>query len=130
MKDGLHVFWLYKYGQPRIEHGKQVIPKQPVTCVASKLEGNVVKYALATHNPHDKFNRATGRQKAIGRLMATSDKHKPEHKARQIVLVEGRDPKLEVLQSILDDTHTGPLTKMVARDAITTIQQQAPRATA
>lgn len=100
MKDGMHVFWLRDRN------------RKPVTCVATQLEGRTLKYALATHNPHDKFNRATGRQKAVGRLSAI--KNPPV----TIVLPDDADPKETVLRSIITDQHNGPLTHNVAREAI------------
>lgn len=63
MKDGTHVFWLRDKW------------RRPVSLVAVNKEGNTIKYAVATHNPKDKFNRATGHNKALGRL--ASLKHAP-----------------------------------------------------
>lgn len=84
MKDGLHTFWL------RNEQ------KHPVTFVAALKEGNVVKYAMATHNPLDKFNRTTARNKAIGRLSAIK---KPP---KSFELPEGEDPKKFLLRQIME----------------------------
>jgi hypothetical protein len=82
MKDGIHVFWL------RDER------KHPVTFVALKKDGNVVKYAIATRNPKDKFNRKVGLNKAMGRLCAVKTP------AASFTLVEGDDPKKAVLMEI------------------------------
>ena len=43
--------------------------KHPVACVASRQVGDVVLFALSTRNPLDQWNRATARNKALGRLM-------------------------------------------------------------
>jgi hypothetical protein len=91
MKDGVHVFWL------RDEQRK------PIACVASeKLPDGTLKFAVATHNPHDKFNRATGMNKAKGRLKAV---HNPHHKT--VPLVEGVSPRNAVLSAIAADPKFG-----------------------
>jgi hypothetical protein len=100
MKDGLHVFWL------RNEH------RHPVTCVASKLQGDQLTYAVATHNPHDTFNRATGRNKAVGRLNAV------QNPATTVQIPEGVDPKVFLLKQIAEDHSSGPLTRLVAKRAL------------
>lgn len=100
MKDGLHTFWL------RNEQ------KHPVTFVAALKEGNVVKYAMATHNPVDKFNRTTARNKAIGRLSAIK---KPP---KSFELPEGEDPKKFLLRQIMENPGNTWAARMLAADAL------------
>lgn len=97
MKDGIHVFWL------RDEH------RHPVSCVASKIENGAVKFAVATHNPHDKFNKKTGRNKAIGRLQAAlqiNPKNGELHH-KTIPISEGEDPRILVLRAIQEEPRFG-----------------------
>lgn len=45
----------------------------PVACVASELMGETVFYAVSTHNPKDKFDRAFARKVALERLAMVGD---------------------------------------------------------
>lgn len=93
-----HIFWL------------RDADKRPVACVASiRYDSGDVKFAVATHNPHDQFNKVLGRNKAIGRLFADKElKPKDGHlvcnsNVKKIYLAKDDNPKATVLYQIASD---------------------------
>lgn len=58
MKPGPKIFYL------RNKHGHRV------ACVASELDGDLLRFAVSSHNPKDKFSKDVARRVAVGRLQA------------------------------------------------------------
>ena len=126
MKDGIHVFWLR---EPSTTDDKgKVRCGAPVACVASQLVDGTLKFAVATHNPHDKFNRATGRNKAIGRLKAqqpTATKGSKEELHHKMLGVSAdTDIRKAVLEAIATEPKFGISAVRAAMAQLSTLGQQ------
>jgi hypothetical protein len=83
--------------------------KFPVACVASELldGGKTVRFAVATHNPADRFDRVRAREVAAGRL----------HKSKNIAEIARPEVRIKaaVVTAIMMDESLSTRTRDAAR---------------
>lgn len=97
----------------------------PVACIASKLEGNKLKYALSTHNPRDPYDKAMARniaetRLALGRVVIERNTRKPSFPPLQCVggsILLGDEPTKEIKAKLLQEIATSSKLPQRATDA-------------
>lgn len=87
--------------------------RNPVACVGSMEESGVVTFALAIHNPKDKFNKVAAKRIVEQRLGST----KPAPYRSVVATGEGINPKLEIMKDICLERHGKGVYPQRVRDA-------------